>query len=304
MAKQQHGNTAIQYRPGPPFLRLILSMLIFGSIGPLVRNIDLSSGEIAFLRAVIGGIFLIGISIFSGQKFSYAPIKRNSPLLIFSGAALGTNWIFLFQAYEYTSIANATLSYYFAPIFVILMAPLILKEKLTPAKTACVFIAMLGLLLIVNAEKADPVYSRSYIGVIYGLSASALYAGVILMNKLIKNLSGFETTLIQLACAALVLLPYVALKNGLAFSGALADTKSILLIVILGIVHTGFVYFLYFTAIKDLKAQTIAVLSYIDPVSAVIIAAVFLAEPMSCRQMIGGMLILGSTFLGGLQSRR
>ena len=277
-------------------IKVVAAMLIFGSIGVLVRNIDLSPGETAFLRAVIGSIFLLGTSFFLGHKFSSESVKRNAPLLIFSGAALGTNWIFLFQAYEYTSIANATLSYYFAPIFVILLAPLILKERLTPAKTASIFVAMLGLFLIVKAGNGGTVYSHNFIGIIYGLSASVLYAGVTLMNKLIKNLSGFETTLIQLMCAALVLLPYVALKNGLAFQGAFAGAnfRLITLILIIGIVHTGFVYFLYFTAIKELKAQTIAVLSYIDPVSAVIIAAIFLSEPLGTLQIVGGILILGS----------
>lgn len=285
-------------------IKIITAMLIFGSIGAFVRNINLSSSEIAFLRGVIGSIFLIGAGFFlrqgpSYQEPSYKSLKRNIALLTLSGAALGINWIFLFQAYEYTSIANATLSYYFAPIFVIILAPFILKEKLTPVRVVCVFAAMFGLFLIVKVGNGNPDYSYNHTpGIIYGLLAAIFYASVILMNKFIKNLSDFETTLVQLMSAVLVLLPYVALKNGFSFSGLFGvNSNAIILILIVGIIHTGFAYFLYFTAIRDLKGQTIAVLSYIDPISAVIIAAVFLGEAMNSMQIIGGMLILGSTFL-------
>ncbi|MGI6308934.1 MAG: DMT family transporter [Dethiobacteria bacterium] len=277
-------------------IKIIVVMLIFGSIGAFIRNINLSSSEIAFLRAVIGSIFLISASFFLRQKPAYKSIKRNILLLSLSGAAIGINWIFLFRAYECTSIANATLSYYFAPIFVIILAPLILKEKLTPVRVVCVFTAMLGLFLIVKVGNGNLDYSYNHIlGIIYGLLAAAFYASVILMNKFIKNLSGFETTLVQLMSAVLVLLPYVVLKDGLSFSGV--NSNTIILILIVGIIHTGVAYFLYFTAIKELKGQTIAVLSYIDPISAVIIAAIFLGEAMNFTQAIGGMLILGSTFL-------
>lgn len=271
-------------------------MIIYGSIGTFIRNIDLFPGEIAFLRAAIGSMFLIGVSFFFKQQSSYKFIKKNILLLILSGTALGINWIFLFQAYEYTSIANATLSYYFAPLHVIVLASFILKEKLTPFRIGCVLAAMLGLSLIVMFDGDPLYYSYNHIpGIAYGLLASVFYASVILMNKFIKSLSGFATTLVQLMCAALVLLPYAALKDGLGFLSV--SPTSIFLVLTVGIIHTGIAYLLFFSAIKDLKGQTIAVMSYIDPISAVIIAAIFLGESMSFIQITGGIFILGSTFL-------
>lgn len=277
-------------------IRLITAMLTFGSIGVFVKNIDQSSSEIAFLRGMIGSLFLIGISILIRQKPSLQHIKENGRLLLLSGAAIGFNWILLFQSYKYTTISNATLSYYFAPVFVMLLAPLFLKEKLTVVKVGCIITAMIGLFLIVNVGDSGTESSSNHVvGVLYGLSAAVLYASVILMNKFIKNLSGFETTVIQLLLAALVLLPYVLLKDQL---NLLAITlHSWIFILILGIVHTGIAYFLYFSSFKELKGQTIAVLSYIDPISAVVLAAIFLGESMSIIQILGGILILGSTFL-------
>jgi RarD protein len=276
--------------------KLITSMLIFGSIGVFVKNINLSSSEIALLRGVIGSIFLLCASFFVKKGISFKAVKENIVLLILSGAAIGFNWIFLFEAYGYTTIANATVSYYFAPIFVVAFAPLVLKEKLTMVKVGSIIVAMIGLFLVVN--NGGSVSTGSYnhrVGILYGLLAAGLYASVILMNKFIRNLSGYETTLIQLMMASFVLFPYVYIKGHMDLSGL--DPKSMMLILILGIIHTGMAYFLYFGAIKELKGQTIAVLSYIDPISAVIIAAIFLRENMNGIQIIGGVLILTSTFL-------
>lgn len=276
--------------------KIVTAMLIFGSIGAFVRNINLSSSEIAFLRAVIGSLFLIGASFFVRQKSSKQAIKENLLLLIISGAAIGFNWILLFQAYKYTTISNATLSYYFAPIFVTVLAPFVLKEKLTFVKAGCVVTALVGMFLIANVGGGSSNGSYNhFVGILYGLSAAVLYASVILMNKFIKNLSGFETTLIQLMAAAVVLLPYVIIVDHMDFSGL--TSNSIIFLLIVCIIHTGIAYFLYFASMKELKGQTIAILSYIDPISAVIIAAIFLGEGISLIQIIGGILILGSTLL-------
>jgi drug/metabolite transporter (DMT)-like permease len=276
-------------------VKIITAMLIFGSIGIFVRNTNLSSSEIAFLRGVIGSLFLIGASFLVKQKISLQALKKNIILLLFSGAALGFNWILLFQAYKYTTVSNATLSYYFAPVIVMILAPFVLKEKLTMGKAASIVTAMIGLFLVVGVGNSASGSYNHPLGILYGLSAAALYASVMLMNKFIKNLSGFETTLVQLMVAAIVLLPYVLVKDDLSFSRISFGT--IVLIFIMGIVHTGIAYFLYFTSFRDLKGQTIAVLSYIDPISAVVFAAIFLGESMSLIQGFGGILILGSTFL-------
>ncbi|MCH6268038.1 DMT family transporter [Neobacillus citreus] len=276
--------------------RLIMTMLIFGSIGVFVKKIDLSSSEIAFLRGVIGSLFLLLASFLVKHKPSMKALKENAVLLLLSGGAIGLNWIFLFESYRYTTISNATISYYFAPIFVMILAPWVLKEKLTGVKVSCIVMAMVGLFLIVQNGPGGGSGSHNHtLGIFYGLLAASLYASVILMNKFIKNLSGFEMTLVQLMAGALVLLPYVLWQGQLNLVGL--NSTSIIFILILGVVHTGLAYFMYFTSIQKLKGQTIAVLSYIDPISAVIIAALFLHESMTWLQMIGGALVLGSTFL-------
>ena len=264
-------------------LRNITAMLIFGTIGLFVKNIELSSSEIALTRGFIGGVTLILATIFLKKKISFEAIKNNLYLLIFSGLAVGLNWIFLFQGYKYTSISNATLSYYFAPVFVTILAPFILKEKLTLSKFLCVLMALVGMFCIVGVDGING--GSDLIGIVYGLLAAGFYASVILMNKFLKGIDSIEITVIQLISATITLLPYVLYVEGLGILSV--SSVSIPYILILGIVHTGIAYLLYFSSLQGLKGQTIAVLSYIDPVFAIIISAVILKEQLGFLQIIG-----------------
>lgn len=281
-------------------LRNITAMLIFGTIGLFVKNIELSSSEIALTRGFIGGVTLILATIFLKKKISFEAIKNNLYLLIFSGLAVGLNWIFLFQGYKYTSISNATLSYYFAPVFVTILAPFILKEKLTLSKFLCVLMALVGMFCIVGVDGING--GSDLIGIAYGLLAAGFYASVIQMNKFLKEIDSIEITVIQLISATITLLPYVLYVEGLGILSV--PSVSIPYILILGIVHTGIAYLLYFSSLQGLKGQTIAVLSYIDPVFAIIISAVILKEQLGFLQIIGGVLILGSSFLSEFLNRK
>lgn len=281
-------------------LRNITAMLIFGTIGVFVKNIQLSSSEIALTRGFIGGFVLILATFLLRKKLSLEGIKRNILLLILSGIAVGLNWIFLFQGYKYTSISNATLSYYFAPVFVTILAPFILKEKLTISKFLCVLMAMIGMGCIVGVDGING--GDDLIGITYGLLAAGFYASVILMNKFLKEISSIEITVVQLLSAVITLLPYVLIVEGNNIFSVVSS--SIPYVLILGVVHTGIAYMLYFSSLQELKGQTIAVLSYIDPVFAVVISALILHENLGLLQIIGGVLILGSSFLSEILSRK
>ncbi len=276
----------------------IIAMLIFGSIGLFIRNIELSSGQIAFVRGITGCIFLLAACPVLKQTLSTKAIRSNLLLLLISGAAIGFNWILLFQAYKYTSIANATLSYYFAPVFVIFLSPIFLKERLTKTKVFSILAAILGMFLVVGI--GGETGKNNIIGICYGISAAILYAGVVIVNKFLKGLSGIETTLIQLGAASLVLLPYILISEKVQILSL--DKKSLLLLIIVGIIHTGLAYLFYFTAMRKLSGQTIAIFSYIDPVSAILLSSLILGERMTLVQILGGILILGATFISEAKS--
>lgn len=273
--------------------KLIIAMLIFGSVGLFVRSIHLEAGGIAFLRGIIGSIFLLAVCYFKKRKISFPAIKKNLVLIILSGGAVGLNWILLFEAYNNTTISKATLSYYLAPIFAVLISPLLLKEKLTLKKLSGVLAAMLGLILVIGLGNTTSLLAgEQYKGILFGLAAAFFYALVMLINRLLKGLTGFEITLTQLIMSVLVLAPYIFIKEGFTITNL--DQKSIINIFILGIVHTGIAYYMYFTAMQFVSTQTIALYSYIDPISAIVMSFVFLQEELSLIQMIGGVIILCS----------
>ena len=274
-------------------LMFVTAMLIFGSIGLFVRNIPISSGQVAAVRGLIGSLYLLISGMVIKQKISWKQVKKSFFLLFLSGAAIGFNWIFLFQAYHFTTIANATVSYYFAPVFVILFTPFILKERLKLYKIFCLICAVIGMFLIVGIDSGNGWEQLTGVG--YGLLAAILYAGAILINKFLKGLGGLETTLIQLSIATIILIPYVIFTEEIALGNL--DIKSWVLLITLGIFHTGLAYLLYFTSIQRLNSQTIAIFSYIDPISAILMSGLFLGERMTGIQMIGGILILGAAFV-------
>ena len=274
-------------------LKISAAMLIWGSMGILVRDIHLPSAEIALVRGVIGVLFLLAVSLIMKSPVSQSGLAHNKLLLIASGAALGANWILLFEAYRHTTIANATLSYYLAPVIITVLSRLVLKEQLTVTKGICIIAALTGLALIAGIFTAALPTPGNGLGIMYGAAAAVAYAGFTLMNKFLKGLTSIAATIAQLGVAALVLLPYTLLTGNAA---AVSAGRTVLWLAILGIIHTGLAFWLFFSAVKDLKAQTIAVFSYIDPVTAIVLAAALLNEKMGPAQILGAALILGSAF--------
>ena len=269
---------------------MALSMFIFGTLAPFVRNISVSSGELALYRALMAAVIVGGFLLISGQKLSILSIKKELLLLLISGAAMGINWILLFEAYKYTTVSVATLSYYFAPVIVMILCPLIFKERLTPKQILCFVMSTVGLVLITGTAGGG---SKDMLGIIFGLSAAVFYATVMLLNKFIKGVEGLHRTFIQFVAAIIVLLPYVLLSGGFTL-GAL-NGKGWGSLVVVGLIHTGLAYCLYFSAIKDLRGHKVAILSYIDPLVAVLVSVAFLSEKMTLPQILGGVLILGFT---------
>lgn len=277
----------------------ICSMLIAGSLGLFVKGIPLSSAQIALVRGIVGSLFILAFSLLSGKRFSLARIGKNIVPLLLSGVALGFNWMLLFQAYRYTTIATATICYYFAPALVLFLSPFILKEKFDRVKVLCIFTAMAGMVCVAGVGGAG---SGNVTGILYGLGAALAYAFIVLVNKRLIGISGVESALVQLFVSALTLFPYLLLTGETDFSGV--SGRAIGLLAIVGVVHTGVMYLLYFSCLQKLEAQTAAVFSYIDPVSAILFAAVFLRERMQPLQIAGGLLVLGATLFYEVSAAR
>ena len=271
---------------------LIASMVIFGTLGPFVRNIPVSSGELALYRAILAAALIAVFLLVTRQKIPFGNIKKEIPLLLLSGMAMGINWILLFEAYKYTTVSVATLSYYFAPVIVTAVCPILFREKLTKKQILCFVMSTLGLVLITGIGDLSG-GGTDLIGILFGLGAAVFYATVILLNKFIKNVEGIHRTFLQFLAAIAVLVPYVALTSGVTL-GSL-NSVGWLNLLIVGLIHTGLTYCMYFSSLKELPGQKAAILSYIDPLVAVLISVTVLGESMTLPQIIGGILILGFT---------
>ena len=265
---------------------MALSMMIFGTIAVFVRYLSLSPGEIALYRAVMAalpiGIFLL----LKKEKIRFSVWKKEGVLLVLSGASLGINWILLFEAYKHTTVSTATLCYYFAPVIVTVVSTLVFREKLTKGQILCFLMSTVGLVLITGFSDL----STNGVGIAFGLGAACFYALVVLLNKRIRSVGGLQRTFLQFISAAVILLPYVLLSEGIHLQAL--DGISRMMLLVVGLVHTGIAYVLYFTSVADLPGQQIAILSYIDPLVAILISVFLLSEPMTSLQIVGGILIL------------
>ena len=283
-----------------PRLMLVFSMVCFGTIGYFVRNIDLPSGEIALYRAFFAILLIGGYMLFTKQRINFKKAKKELLLLALSGGAMGINWILLFEAYKHTTVSVATLCYYFAPVLVTLACPILFKEKMSAKKWVCFVMATLGLGLITGiGGMGEGDHLR---GILFGISAAFFYATVVILNKYIKQISGIHRTFLQFVSAFGVLLPYVLLTDGINLSSLNGAGWASLVTV--GLLHTGVTYCLYFSALKDLPGQTAAVLSYIDPLVAVIVSVTLLGETITPIQLVGGGLILGFTLLNEIKIKK
>lgn len=268
------------------------AMLIFGTLSPFVKHIPLPSGELALYRAVMAAL-LVGIFLFiTRQKTDWQALKRSLIPLLISGCALGLNWVLLFESYQYTSVSVATICYYFAPVIVMLMCPVLFKERLSWRQWLCFGMSALGLILITGVQPGSP-GGQPLLGILLALGAAVLYATVVLSNKKMTALVGLQRTFWQFLCAIVVLLVYTLLRG--SFHLEQLDASGWIFLLIVGFLHTGIAYCLYFTSLQDLPGQKAAILSYADPLLAIILSIVLLREPFGWQQIVGGALILGFT---------
>lgn len=281
------------------YLMFISSMLIFGTVGIFRKYIPLSSGMIAFFRGLLGSAFLLILFAVKGHKTNKIE-KKELFWLIVTGAVLGLNWMLLFEAYHYTSVAIATMCYYMQPTIVILLSPIVFKEQITIKKLFCAIAAIIGMVFVSGMMDNAGISAQDLTGILCGLGAAVFYSLVIILNKKVQIQDVYEKTIIQLISSAMVLIPYLLLTEN--WSGITLDTTAVIMVLIIGMIHTGIAYALYFGSMKDLKAQSIAVLSYIDPVFALLLSSFVLHEKISLPGIIGAMLILGSALVSEINA--
>ena len=273
----------------------ILAMLIFGTNGYLVAHLSLQGSQIVLVRTLVGGLLLTAIVLLRGG-FDREAVRAERRDLLFGGVALGLNWVALFTAYRLLNVSLATLIYYAGPMLVLLFSPLLFRESLTPQKIAAVAIVAAGLFCITGSITSA---GMSLTGLLAAVLSALFYASLIIFNKRIVKTGGMQTAALELDVAFVVVLIYVLLTAGIP-RPLKTDIPYLL---VLGLVNTGIAYMLYFTGLQKLPGQSVALISYVDPVSALVFSALLLHETMTPLQVLGAVLIIGGALLGELRRR-
>ena len=280
------------------YIMYIASLLIFGSNGVFAAHIDLSSAEIVCMRTLIGSAALILVLLLSRTGLDWGAMRREALKLIAAGICLGVNWALLFEAYKLMSVSMATLTYYTSPVIVLLLSPVLLKEKQSVRAYIGMAAAVVGLVLAVGLSDA----AITATGLLVGLGSAVFYAALIVFNKKIDGVSGLPLTTIEMVIAACVMMPYVLLTGGRI--GFPPDMEGTLYLLFLCLVNTGLACFMYFSSMNKLPARAVALFGYVDPVSALIFSAVFLGDRLGVAQLAGAALVFAGAAWGQSTGRQ
>ncbi len=273
-------------------MKLALVMLIWGSLGVFTRFIPLSALNLAYLRA-----FIALPVLFAAMKMKKAA-KAEWRLLIpyvISGVLLGFGWLTLFYGFKHTSISSAVIIYNMSPVYVMILAPLVLKERISKIHIAVILFSILGLFLIVGHNVSE---GYGYMGMALSAVSGMLYATIVLINRKVKARVDNQTaTFVQILAAMVVLLPFV-LMDGSIFTIVQMDTMAVICTILLGVLHTGVAYTLYFSVYTHMKSVEIVSYSFLEPLFGILFSVIFVGETLTFPQIVGGVLILGSTYIG------
>ena len=279
------------------FFKYILALLLFGSNGIVASRIDLSSYEIVLLRTLIGSLLLIAIFFLGRGKLTFWKYKKDFAFLTVSGIAMGTSWMFLYEAYAQIGVSIASLCYYCGPVIVMILSPLLFKEKLTCTKIIGFLAVLIGIFLV-NGYGA---VAANRFGLLCGLASAVMYAFMVIFNKKATAITGLENSALQLFIAFATVAVFVGLKQGFMID---IPTESVLPIFVLGLLNTGIGCYLYFSSIGKISVQTVAICGYLEPLSAVLFSVIFLNENLLPMQIIGAVLIIGGAiFSEGVKTK-
>ncbi|MCM3386998.1 DMT family transporter [Ureibacillus chungkukjangi] len=276
------------------YFKYVFALLLFGSNGIVASYILLTSYEIVYLRTLIGSIFLIAIFILTKQKLHILKNKAHFMYLLISGVAMGASWIFLFEAFNQIGVNIATLAYYCGPVIVMILSPFLFKEKMTRTKILGFIAVMIGM-LCVNVQAF--MQGTVSIGLIFGILSAFMYVIMVVFNKKARSITGLENATGQLVISFFTVAIFIGFKQG--FSVNIVD-GNLFPILLLGVVNTGIGCYLYFSSIGKLPVQSVSILGYLEPLSALIFSALILGEQLSLVQMGGAVLILGGAAYGEL----
>lgn len=277
------------------YIKFILAAVIFGTNGIIASHIPLSSYEIVLTRTVLGGFFLLILATARREWGSLRRASRTSLVwLVLSGLFLSGNWLFLYEAYQHIGVSLATLMCYCGPILIMILSYFVFHEPFTVPKVSAMVIVTVGILCINGA--ADQAHGLSC-GLVCGFLSAVCFALLVIAMKKVSGIGGILSPACQLLVASLVV---AAVTLSMPTAPVSLDMTHIACMVCLGIVNTGLGYYLYFSGVQRLSAQSVSICGYMEPFTALTLSAILLGESLTLLQWIGAACILGGVALSEL----
>lgn len=275
-------------------LKYLIAVIIYGTIGYFLHYVNCESEFVVMCRGLLGSLFILLVMFVKNDLPDFKRIKDNLLMLIVSGVSLGLNWLFLFAGYRY-AISTTSLCNYMAPMIVVVVSAVFLKEKLSVKQIVCILISLFGITLLSGLFDGQLVSDIHCF--IYGLAAAIDFVVLVLCNKRIHNIKPLDKTVVQLFVSFLTVLPVVLIRNLIPTS---LNDNSLVLLIIIGVLHTGVAYILYFNSIDILPVHKVAIIGYIEPVLNILIGTIVFNEKMTLYGYIGAILILSSALINEL----
>ena len=282
---------------GKSLIKFLCSLLLFGMNGVVASNIAMTSYEIVLLRTMIGSVLLIVLFLLGKGRLHVRQYPKDALFIALSGVAMGMGWVFLYEAYQQIGVSLASLLYYCGPVIVMALSPLVFKERLTAPRVVGFAIVVVGVVLVNGNASGE----LNVWGLFCGAMSAVMLALIIMLNKQSKSITGMENSVIQLTVSFLTAAIVVGVRQGFQLD---VPAEAWPWVLILGLVNTGIGCYLYFSSIGRLSVQTVAVCGYLEPLSAVVSAALLLGESMTALQIIGAACIIGGAMISELIKSR
>ena len=273
------------------YLKIIVAMLIWSTWGLIIRRLALPPAVVLFYTSLIASFTVPAVLHVRGE-LDLTGIRASWWSFVFLLIASITNNVTYFFSLSHTTISNAVFTHYTAPIFVAILAPIMISERLQRITLVSLPIAAFGMVMIVLSGDGLRIGSDDTSGIIAGTVSGVAYALIIILSrKLSQKLMHHKAVVVLLWGTAIITAPAAL------FMDYQISVHGAALLLLTGVFHSTLAPLLYYSALRKVMAQHAAILGYMEPLAAIPLAFFFLSETPKLIALLGGVLILISGYL-------
>lgn len=273
------------------YLKIIVAMLIWSTWGLMIRWMALPVIVVIFYTSLIAS-FTVPVVLKMRGELALSGLRKTGWVFALLAVSSITNNLTYFYSLAHTTISNAVFTHYTAPLFVAVLAPLMIAERLQKTTLISLPIAALGMVMIVLSAGGLRADSGDTAGIVAGIVSGVAYAFLIIFSRKLSQMQLHHKAVVFLLWTTTIVTAPWAL-----FMDYHIDYRAAGLLLITGVLHSTLAPLLYYNALRKVMAQHAAILGYMEPLAAIPLAFLFLSETPSLVALFGGVLILFSGYL-------